>query len=1359
MIAIHPPMKKSTLRLSSAFAKPASCAVMAALLSAGLATVRADYTNTLLGLSPIVYYRLNETVQPPAADIASNSGTAGARGNAYYYNDRPGIDPTFNAAHGAPGALAGSTDTAVTFDGAANYIMMALPDEANSLNPQGPFSAEVWLNPTGVGTLCALSFADVNGLGGNADGWVIEETATNWNLTMFAAQGNQTAVNIGGGAVVTGNWHHLVAVYDGTNAYLYVNGQPVAQASAAGYVPNKSGQLTIGARSDENFFFPGSVDEVALYTNVLSATDVLAHYQNGTNTSPGTPYQTLVQTKNPLLYYRLDEPAYTAPATNSLPVANNLGTLGANANGLYFPGATPGAAGPPFAGLGSTPLACKFNGASGCVQLGDITNLLGGTLPATLTLTAWVKLDDLEQNRGFDVIVGADGDSFRLQRGKTGDHGTLQWAFSGMHIPSYEGLIPLDDGQWHHLVAIVSPTGVSNYVDGVLDLYRPQITPPEGGAGTLATSGTLTAVGDDLQAPGRVWDGSMSEIAIFTNALTSEQVQQLYNASDASPQITRQPAVAPPVYEGSTVSLGVTAVGVQPLAYQWTVNTFPLIGQTNASLLFTNVTPGKDGTYAVIVTNAYGMVTSSVVPIAVVPEAPVILRQPAPITRWAGGSPILFTVVAGGTEPLSYQWQLGNDPIPGATSATLTLSGPLQASDSGAYEVVITNPQGSYTSAPVALTVATPPNNYAAQVMALGPYTYWPLNETNGDIAYDYASGLNGTNSGGITLGSAGNPAPGFGSAHPVYNFNGAGAVDCGNGVNMNNTTFTILAWVFNNFSGAAQGGIITKGAAQNNNSASWQLDIFDTDYLEYTANGIYPFVNGNGQGTTSFYTGPGGNYNPPVTNTLDDGQWHFVAAVYDCPYSDGDKRLYFDGALVQETNVLGSFSRNTSEVWIGNLINNGDNYWPGMLSDVALFNRALSSAEVASLYAAATNSSPAPLAIVGQPLSQAAFAGLPATLTVGATGPQPFSYQWRRAGIPIPGASRQSYTIPTVSPGDAGSYDVTVTDSAGSTNSQTAFLGVVPSGNPPTGLAVGLVAHYQFDGDFTDSSGNNHNGMAVGSPAFVPGIIGTAIHVDQPSSGSINDCVVLDNPTNLDNNADFQFNTGDMFTIAFWVNYTNTPGDLPMIANVVNSTDNQGIVLADSWFDDDGGNLQVTIQAWPDGNFDEGDFTADGPTPLNNGNWHHLAAAVDALNNVARVYIDGALAVTHPFPNVGNLNYSDGFLLGSDPSYAYHGNAPGGYSIDDMGIWRRLLTPAEVASIYTAGLSGRSFAAAVPSRGLVVPLTISESGATVTLSWPQGKLESAPALTGPWSAVTGASAPSFSTARPGAPTFYRVHP
>ena len=105
----------------------------------------------------------------------------------------------------------------------------------------------------------------------------------------------------------------------------------MSSGPAAGFVPNRNGQLVFGCRSDEGYNFAGGVDEFALYTNVLSDAVILSHYQNGTNASRTTPYATLIQAANPLLYYRFDEPAYTAPL--SLPPANNLGTLGSAANG------------------------------------------------------------------------------------------------------------------------------------------------------------------------------------------------------------------------------------------------------------------------------------------------------------------------------------------------------------------------------------------------------------------------------------------------------------------------------------------------------------------------------------------------------------------------------------------------------------------------------------------------------------------------------------------------------------------------------------------------------------------------------------------------------------------------------------------------------------------------------------------------------------------------------------------------------------------------------------------------------------------------------------------------------------------
>jgi hypothetical protein len=68
------------------------------------------------------------------------------------------------------------------------------------------------------------------------------------------------------------------------------------------------------------------------------------------------------------------------------------------------------------------------------------------------------------------------------------------------------------------------------------------------------------------------------------------------------------------------------------------------------------------------------------------------------------GSTTNFAVAASGTAPLSYQWRFNNSPIAGATSATLTFSN-VQLANAGNYQVVVSNPYESITSAVAMLTV------------------------------------------------------------------------------------------------------------------------------------------------------------------------------------------------------------------------------------------------------------------------------------------------------------------------------------------------------------------------------------------------------------------------------------------------------------------------------------------------------------------------------------------------------------------------------------------------------------------------------------------------------------------------------
>lgn len=79
--------------------------------------------------------------------------------------------------------------------------------------------------------------------------------------------------------------------------------------------------------------------------------------------------------------------------------------------------------------------------------------------------------------------------------------------------------------------------------------------------------------------------------------------------------------------------------------------------------------------------------------------------------------------------------------------------------------------------------------------------------------------------------------------------------------------------------------------------------------------------------------------------------------------------------------------------------------------------------------------------AITTQPTDQTVNVGESLTLSVTATGDPPLAYQWRKAGVDLPGATNSSYTVFSVSVADAGSYDVVVSNNAGSVTSATAIV------------------------------------------------------------------------------------------------------------------------------------------------------------------------------------------------------------------------------------------------------------------------------------------------------------------------------
>ncbi len=83
------------------------------------------------------------------------------------------------------------------------------------------------------------------------------------------------------------------------------------------------------------------------------------------------------------------------------------------------------------------------------------------------------------------------------------------------------------------------------------------------------------------------------------------------------------------------------------------------------------------------------------------------------------------------------------------------------------------------------------------------------------------------------------------------------------------------------------------------------------------------------------------------------------------------------------------------------------------------------------------------PPSIIQDPQSTSACTGQPTTFTSAANGSS-LSFQWRRNGQPIGGATQSSYSIASVSPSSAGAYDVVVTNACGSDVSASATLTVL---------------------------------------------------------------------------------------------------------------------------------------------------------------------------------------------------------------------------------------------------------------------------------------------------------------------------
>ena len=203
------------------------------------------------------------------------------------------------------------------------------------------------------------------------------------------------------------------------------------------------------------------------------------------------------------------------------------------------------------------------------------------------------------------------------------------------------------------------------------------------------------------------------------------------------------------------------------------------------------------------------------------------------------------------------------------------------------------------------------------------------------------------------------------------------------------------------------------------------------------------------------------------------------------------------------------------------------------------------------------------------------------------------------------------------------------------------------------TELNHGLTAHYPFDDNYADESGNGNDGTPLGQPIFEAGINGTAIYLDGDD-----DHIDLGNDLNFD----------DTFTVVGWVKWQNAGHTWQ---NILAKYETNGFGPYAFSVNNDRLNMWISNGSSGNTNFNSNHV-------MQEDEWVHVIFEGD--NQMGRIYVNGVLDVESNIPPMTQ----NGDLVTIGRQALSLGNNHGDFkgTIDGMRIYDRLLTDDEKSAL-----------------------------------------------------------------------------
>jgi YD repeat-containing protein len=616
-------------------------------------------------------------------------------------------------------------------------------------------------------------------------------------------------------------------------------------------------------------------------------------------------------------------------------LTDSVGGHNATAQGGVTLGA-PGALSP------DTNAAASFDGnddaASAALDLSGTSKL---TVEFWLNWSAYANDDDLafeftpnfnNFSGGFlvDPNAGEEGGKFAVGIGRGSSRNNAYFA-----RPSA--------GTWHHYAFVLDGEAPASqqvlpYVDGVPVSFTKLASGT--GAGNFASS-TLYFMSRNASA--LFGNGSLDEVALYNRALSGAEIATHYKARGVNQSPKASFNVSPnPVSTGATVSFDASASSDPDgtiAKYEWDLDgngSYETDTGTTASTTKTYATAGER-TIGLRVTDDSGTAATTTRVLTVdnsLPQAS-FTATPNPVSTGA----VANFDASGSADPdgsiVKYEWDLdGNGTYETNTGATASTTKTYATAGERTVGLRVTDDSGSAATTTRVLTVEKAVEPYSATVTATpGLIDYWRLGETSGTTFADSVGGHNATAQGGVTLGAPGPLGP---KANAAASFDGASGGASAPLELSGTSKLTVEFWL------------------------NWAAYANDDDLaLEFTQS--FNNVNGGflidpsageqgGQFAVGIGRGPSRNnaYFPRPSA----GAWHHYAFVLDSEAPAAEQIIpYVDGVPVEYSKLAsgtgaGAFTNSTlyfmsrgASALFGN----------GSLDELALYNRALSGAEIAA--------------------------------------------------------------------------------------------------------------------------------------------------------------------------------------------------------------------------------------------------------------------------------------------------------------------------------------------------------------------------------------------------------------------------